>query len=144
MRETPPLRLLAQDAQDLAVVAAAVQDAVGKVGDIQFEPKTKRLTFAFNRYRWEAEGKAGSRVRCALQLGGVMRVETRKLRRSPRDAVVELLTLAFEPGEEAPGGVVAMTFAGGGDLRAEVECLDAILADVSGAWPSATMPRHED
>ena len=65
-----PLRLLAQDADDLAVISAAVQDAVCKVGDIAFEPKARRLTIAFNRYRWEAGG--GERVRSGLQLGGVL------------------------------------------------------------------------
>ena len=53
----PPLRLLAQDADDLAVLSAAAQDAVAKVGDIVFEPKARRLTIAFNRYRWESTAR---------------------------------------------------------------------------------------
>ena len=56
MSETKPLRLLAQDADDLDVISAAVQDAVLKIGDIDYEPKAKRLTVALNRYRWEAGG----------------------------------------------------------------------------------------
>jgi hypothetical protein len=135
------LRLLAEDAEDLAVISAALQDAVAKVGDIAFEPKVRRLTIAFNRYRWEAGGK--QRVRSALQLAGVMKVQTRKVRRERRDAVVELLALSFEPGE-APGGVLTLSFAGGGDLRAHVECVDAVLADVSQPWPTPRKPVHED
>ena len=38
------LRLLAEDAEDLAVISAALQDAVGLVGDIAFDAKTQRLT----------------------------------------------------------------------------------------------------
>ena len=64
--EPAPLRLLAEDPDDLAVVSAALQDAVAKVGDIVFEPRARRLTIVFNRYRWEA---GGQRVRSALQLG---------------------------------------------------------------------------
>ncbi|CAN7281862.1 DUF2948 family protein [Phenylobacterium sp. LjRoot225] len=134
-----PLRLLAQDADDLAVISAAMQDAVAKVGDIIFEPKARRLTVAFNRYRWET---GGERVRSALQLSGVLSLQTRKIRRTPADAVVEILAMTFEPGE-APGGVVTLTCAGGGDLRATVECVDAVLADVSQPWPTPRKPAHE-
>jgi hypothetical protein len=42
MTESAPLRLLAQDADDLAVISAALQDAVAKIGDINFEPKARR------------------------------------------------------------------------------------------------------
>ncbi|MES3027315.1 MAG: DUF2948 family protein [Pseudomonadota bacterium] len=140
MTETAGLRLLAEDAEDLAVIAAALQDAVGKIGDILYEPATRQLTLALNRYRWE--GKGGERVRSAIQLGSVLKVQARKLRRGAKDAVVELLNIAFEPGE-APGGAVVFTFAGGGDLRAEVECLDAVLADVSPPWPTPRTPKHE-
>jgi hypothetical protein len=141
MAEIAPLRLLAQDADDLAIISAALQDAVAKVGDISVEPKARRLTIAFNRYRWEAGGH--ERVRSGLQLGGVMKVEVRKIKRTPKDAVLELLALSFEPGE-APGGQVVFSFAGGGDLRASVECIEAVLADISPPWPTPRAPAHED
>jgi hypothetical protein len=140
MPDPMPLRLLAQDEDDLAVISAALQDAVLKVGDIQFEPKARRLTMACNRYRWEA-GK-GERVRSALQLGGVLKVEARKIRRDSPDAVLEVLALTFEP-DEAPGGVITLSCAGGGDLRATVECVEAILADLSQPWPTPRTPKHE-
>lgn len=138
--EAPRLRLLAQDADDLTVIAAALQDAVGKIGDIAYDPKARRLTLGFNRYRWEGPG--GERVRSGLQIGSVLKVQTRNLRRTAKAAVVELLTVSFEAGE-APGGVLTLTFAGGGDLRATVECVDAILADVSAPWPTPRTPTHE-
>lgn len=141
MAEPAPLRLLAEDAEDLAVISAALQDAVAKIGDIAFDARARRLTLALNRYRWEAGGKARERVRTGLQLGGVLGVKSRKLRRDAKGAVVELLSLTFEPGE-APGGAVVFTFAGGGDLRAEVECLDLILADVSDPWSTPRTPGH--
>jgi hypothetical protein len=49
--------------------------------------------------------------------------------------------LGFEAGEP-PGGQVLMRFSHGGDLAAEVECIDAVLADVSEAWPAARAPDH--
>lgn len=140
MAEFVPLRLLAQDPEDLAIISAAIQDAVAKVGEIQFEPKARRLTIAFNRYRWEAGG--GERVRSGVQLGGVLNVQTRKIRRGAPQAVLDLLALTFEPGE-APGGTITLSFAGGGDLRATVECVEAVLADVSEPWPTPRSPAHD-
>ena len=143
MAAPQPLRLLARDADDLAVISAALQDAVTKIGDIQWEPGAKRLTLAFNRFRWEAEAGAGERVRAGLQLGGVLGVKARHLRQGARDAVVELLALTFEPGE-APGGLITFAFAAGGDLAATVECIDAALADLSAPWPTPRKPGHEE
>jgi hypothetical protein len=136
---TKALRLLAEDEEDLAVISAALQDAVAKVGDIHYEASARRLTIAANRYRWEA---AGERVRTALQLGDVLSVKTRKVRREARDAVIEILAVVFEP-SEPPGGAITIALAGGGELRCEVECIDAVLADVSAPWPTRKTPAHE-
>lgn len=140
MTQATALKLLAEDAEDLKVIAAALQDAVGKIGDISYEPAARRLTLGLNRYRWE--GRGGERVRAAVQVGSVLKVQARRLRRNAKDAVLELLNVAFEPGE-APSGAVVFTFAGGGDLRAEVECLDVILADLSAPWSTPRTPKHE-
>jgi hypothetical protein len=143
MAKHDPLRLLAQDEDDLAIISAAVQDAVGQVGDILWDAKGRRLTLTLNRFRWEAPGVLlGERVRAGLQFGSVLTVRARNLRREPKDAVVELLALSFEPGEP-PGGVVRLAFAGGGDLALEVECVDAALADISTPWPTPRTPAHE-
>ena len=138
-----PLRLLAQDTEDVQVLSAALQDAVAKVGDINYEPHAKSLTIALNRFRWERRGPIGAeRVRAALQLGSVLAVRARRIKREPRDAVLELLSLEFTTGD-APGGAVLLRFAGGADLEAQVECLDVVLADLSTPWPTRRAPRHE-
>ena len=135
------LRLLAEDAEDLEIIAAALQDAVGKIGDIRYDAATRQVTLVLNRFRWESDTHMAERVRTGLQFGGVLNVQARKLRRDAPEAVLELLTIEFEPGE-APGGVVQLSFAGGGDLRLEVECVDAALADVSAPWPAKGTPAH--
>jgi hypothetical protein len=137
----PTLKLLAQDAEDLKVVSAALQDAVGKVGDIVWEARKRQLTVAVNRFRWELGGKK-ERIRAAVQVGGVLGVKARKIRRDAKRAVIELLAVTFEPGD-APGGAVVFEFAGGADLRCEVECLDVVMADVSRPWPAVAEPRHD-
>ncbi|MBO9558683.1 MAG: DUF2948 family protein [Caulobacter sp.] len=145
MTDAPPLKLLAQDAADLAVISAALQDAVAKIGDIRWDASARTLTLACNRFRWEggSQKRGGERIRSALQLGDVSGVQARKLRRDAKNAVVELLSVTFEPAE-APGGAVLLTFAGGGDLKVSVDCLDVILADVSGPWSTPRRPGHAE
>jgi hypothetical protein len=131
--EFRPLRLLAEDADDLAIIAAALQEAEARIGDIEWDPTGRRLTLALNRLRRESAEDTSQRVRAGVQLGGVLGVKTRRLDRADKDAVVQLLTVTFEEGE-APGGVITFAFADGGDLAATVECIDAALADVSEPW----------
>ena len=47
------LRLRARDADDLAVIAACVQDALVPVVDMAFLPTEKRFVLALNRFRWD-------------------------------------------------------------------------------------------
>jgi Protein of unknown function (DUF2948) len=143
MTKHEPLRLLAEDEDDLAVISAALQDAVAKVGDIEWDAKGRRFTLGLNRYLWETPGGLlGNRIRAGLQFGSVLSVKSRNLRREASDAVVELLAVSFEPGE-APGGAIRLAFAGGGDLELTVECVDAALADISAPWPTPSTPAHE-
>ncbi len=145
MAENKPLRLLAQDADDLGVLSAALQDAVAKIGDIRWDAQSRTLTIACNRFRWEeAKAKKGERVRSALQFGDVAGVQARNLRRDAKGAVVSLMSIGFEPAEEAPAGIVVLTFAGGGDMRVSVDCLDVALADVSDPWATSRTPGHAD
>lgn len=134
-----PLRLLAEDADDLQIISAALQDAILRPVDIVWEKAARTLTIAFSRFCWEC---GETRVMSAMQFGDVLAVKSRRLPRSP-DASLELLALDFIP-TEAPGGKVILMFAGGGDLRIDVECLDAVVTDISDRWPARIAPTHLD
>lgn len=137
-----PLRLIAESEDDLPVISAALQDAAGQLGDFVYEPRARRFTIALNRFRWEAaKDRRGERVRAALQVSSVLEASSQRLKQGESDAVVSLLALTFEPGE-APGGVLLLTFSGGGALRLSVECVDVTLADVSAPWAAVRRPDH--
>lgn len=134
-----PLRLLAEDADDLQIISAALQDAILRPVDIVWAREARTVTIALSRFCWEC---GGTRVMAAMQFGDVEAVKSRRLPRGPESAL-ELLAIDFIPGE-APGGRVILMFAGGGDLRIDVECLDAVVTDLSERWPARIAPTHLD
>jgi len=143
MAQYKAMKLLAQGPEDLEVLSAALQDAAGLLGDFRYEPKARQFTLALNRYRWEGPQRGqGERVRAALQVGGVLNAQSKRIKQGADDAVVNLLSMGFEPGD-APGGVLVFTFSGGGELRLDVECIDMVFADTSEPWRAAARPAHD-
>lgn len=142
--KSAPLRLLAADADDLQVMSAALQDAVAKVADLSFEAAARRFTLLANRFRWEKGRGAPERVRAALQFGHVDAVRSKGVALGDPEAVVALLALVFErsAAPEDPSGVIRLHLAGGGEIVLDVECIDAVLSDVSEPWAARRAPRH--
>lgn len=139
------LKLMAEDAADLDIIAAAVQDALVRAGDLRHDPKSRRFTAMINRFRWEKAGAHGpyERVRAALSFEGVLSVRSRRVRRDAPDALAAVLSVKFTPATEPPGGTISILLAGGGEIALEVECLDAILIDTGPVWPTPRRPEHE-
>lgn len=137
--------LAAEDAEDLQVISAKLQDAVARVGDLVWLPKARRFAALLNRFKWESKRKSDNlRVRSGLYFNGVLSAKSHKIMRGDPDAVLSLLAITFKAkGAEDPGGTVEMIFAGGGTIQLEVEALDAGLSDVSGAWAALGRPEHE-
>ena len=139
------LRLMAADAADLDVFSACLQDAVAKLGDFAFLPDERRFAFVANRFVWECAGMRGigpfARVRAGIHFDDVKSAQFQHLRNDAKDAVVELLSLRFEPDGEG-GGVIALDFAGGGAIRLSVESINAYLSDISEPWRTRAKPSH--
>ncbi len=137
--------LAAQDVEDLEVISARLQDAVARMGDLVYLPKQRRFAALFNRFKWESGKRGNLRVRSGLHFDGVLAARSQKLKRGAPDAVVELLAIRFTSNApDDPAGTVELVFAGGGTIMLDVECLDAGLADVSGAWAARGRPVHEE
>jgi hypothetical protein len=140
------LVLAAADAEDLEAISARLQDAVAKVKDLVFLPKSRRFAALFNRFKWEtADAQMGTRVRAGLHLDGVISAKSCRLKTDEPEAVASLLTIRFQPRSDAedPGGTIEFIFSGGGTLRLEVECISAELSDISGEWAALGRPVHE-
>ncbi len=138
------LKLLAEDAADLEIIAAAAQDALVRMGEVNFDQKARRFTAMINRFRWETADGEGpyERVRAALAFESVLGVKSRRVRRDAADALASILSVDFVPAEEPPGGEVRVTLAGGGEIALDVECLDALLMDLGPTWNTPRRPDH--
>lgn len=145
-----PLALRAETPEDLAVIAALVQDAVLPITEIAWEPKARRFSLLLNRFRWEDRAAAEAarrpyeRVQSVLTVSDVLRVASTGVDRADRDLVLSLLDLAWAPGEDG-AGELTMTLAGDGAIALKVECLALDLRDVTRPYRavSGKAPAHE-
>jgi hypothetical protein len=140
------LKLVAMDADDLQIISAQMQDAVLTVGNISYLPRQQKVSIVANRFDWEdAEMRNVPPYRrrlTGLQFARVRSLKSRKINQDSKDAVLMLLSIGFEP-REAPEGDIVLSFAGGGDLRLEVECIEAKLEDLGPQWETAKKPAHD-
>ena len=146
MPEDKPLRLIAEDATDLKIISAAVQDSVLKAGNLKFDRRARRFTVELNRFEWEdLKSKRGPkmRVRALLAIDGVLGVKTRAVTKADPDLVMSLLSLSFAADETPPGGTLTLLFAGDGELAISVETIDVTLLDSAYEWGTRHLPDHE-
>ena len=138
------LKLLAEDAEGLAIIAAAAQDGLVKPQDIRFDARSRTFGLEINRFQWERAGKRMPyfRSRAVLAFAGVQGVRTRGVTKDI-DAVYSLMDISFEPGAEPPGGVVKLFFSGDAQVELTAECVDVTLADIGPAWPTRRRPDHD-
>ena len=141
-----PVKFVALDQDDLAVVSTHLQDAEVKVADVHWRPQEKRLVLGLDRFDWAAAtGPQPELRRCrsALRFERVLACKCKHVNPAGKDAVLNLLAVEFTE-SDAPAGVVTLHFAGGATLRVEVECLEAELADLGPAWTATVWPAHAD
>ena len=139
------LKLVALDSEDLAVVSAHTQDSVFKVADLSWSPRDHQFSIAANRFVWEeatGKRKGFERRRAALVFKRVLAVRSVGINQKKTDEVLSLLAIRFEQKGEGPEGSIEVDLAGGATIALDVECIEVQLADIGGAWETASKPRH--
>lgn len=143
------LKLLALDADDLAVISAHVQDAVLQVADMAYLPADRRFVAIANRFDWaacvgvEGDKPALERRRTALRFERVLGAQLQGIDLKANRQVLELLAIQFDE-QDAPGGFVTFVFAGDAAIRLKVECIEAEMRDLGAAWAASSQPAHPD
>jgi hypothetical protein len=133
MMATTQLKLMALDADDLAVISAHVQDARVRTSEIIWRQGEKRLVIGMRRLDWEQTlcGETTQRrLIAALRFDRVLSCKSRHIDLEAQDAVLDLVGIEFHEGE-APSGSALLVFAQGGALRLDVECLECELTDLA-------------
>ena len=158
MADTQDLKLIALDAEDLAVISAQLQDAVLRVGDLRFEKAHRRFALLANRFNWmkalKSEDGAGGerpaantgyeRRQCALRFERVRGVQTQNIDRGDTRRVLSLLAISFKSaGDDSPDGQVTLMFSAGAAIRLDVEVIECELRDLGGAWATKARPQHQ-
>lgn len=154
-----PLKLRTEDAEDLDIISACLQDAIVPLGDMEYLPQEKRFLLIASRFRWETcaetaemptgapgapAGDAGfaagdrvyERVNCAVAFEGVETVRRRGMDPRDRSRMLELL------GMRVDATAVTLEFAGHAALRLEGARITCRLGDLGDPWPAQSRPRH--
>jgi hypothetical protein len=134
------LKLRAEDAEDLGILSAILQDALVAVSEIAWLAEEKHFVLVANRFRWEppVEGPRRNFERrlCGLRVADVQAVQRRGFNPREGDRLLVLLALRAEP------GVLYLDFAGGSSIRLEVGRILCHLEDFGEPWPTKWRPRH--
>ncbi|MFM9939664.1 MAG: DUF2948 family protein [Hyphomicrobiaceae bacterium] len=145
------LKLIALDAEDLAVLSAHVQDAVLKVADMTFQPQAKRFVGLVRRFDWTAPPAQGTakaqplRRQTALRFERVLAARHQGIDLKARAEVLSLLAIQFAAkAPDDPAGTVTLVFAGGGAIQLDVECIEAELRDLGPMWRAKSRPQHPE
>jgi hypothetical protein len=153
---TPPLKIIARDAEDLAVVSACLQDALIPLNEMRYLPQERRFIMVANRFRWERAARSSQEIppakdapfdsdddfgnlqrsNAGICIDRVLSVRSRNVDRSRRDDFLSLLSVQLD------GNKLSFLFAGGGTIQVEVEALSLYLSDLGKAWPTPWQPDH--
>jgi Protein of unknown function (DUF2948) len=141
------LKLRAEDADDLAVISACLQDALVAVRDLAFVPQDQTFLLVANRFRWEcglhqALGEAGhQRTLCGVTFEAVEGVSYFGFRRSEDDRILSLL--AILPGRDGARDAIQLEFSGGAAIRLAVARTVCRAQDLGEPWPTQWQPCHD-
>ena len=130
------LKLIALDADDLAVISTHVQAALVQASDIIWRQGEKRLVVGMSRLDWEQtlDGETEPRrLVSALRFDRVLACKSRDIDLAASETVLDLVGIEFHPQDgrnEEPGGSALLLFAQGGAIRLDVECLECELTDL--------------
>ncbi|MBI5263531.1 MAG: DUF2948 family protein [Bradyrhizobium sp.] len=126
------LKLIALDADDLAVVSTHVQDAHVRTADIIWRQGERRLVVGMSRLDWDQtlEGETEPRrLISALRFDRVLACKSRNIDLHAPDDMLELIGIEFHS-SDPPGGTALLLFGEGGAIRLDVECLECELTDL--------------
>jgi hypothetical protein len=138
------LRLRAEDAEDLAILAAILQDARAPIAEMAFDRQARRFMVVFLRYMRECQSDPCDcdglcEIASAVVFDEIEEVRHRGLDTSDHTRPLTLLTIATQPGREHLIAI-DLVFAGGATIRLLSNRIRCRLEDHGEPRPCATPP----
>ena len=152
--DSPKLRLLAHDGDDVAVLSALLQDAIIPGADMSFDHKLNEFVIVANRFCWELEPSVEikssdgkpiyERRLCGIRIARVRSVQHHNWPEVRQYGLFNLLALGLmDMAEHAKdGSVLQFEFSGGSSLRLNLDDVDIVLADLDVGHPTSLQPAH--
>lgn len=165
-----PLKLSARDLDDMAVMAAMLQDAVVRPAEMTYLARDKRFVMVISRFRWEdpevksdelgaeppeskADGQtdgeedarfedSGPRPLYERVNAGLCFEYVRRVRTQKLDLRDKEQVLSLLTVEVRPR-TITLVFSGDALVRLEVDAIACFLEDLGEPWPTPWVPLHE-
>lgn len=139
-----PLRMIAEDNDDLQVIAACLQDALIPLSGMEYDEEKGIFSLVANRFCWEChpetlEGNSYyARVSAGLSFHQVTEIKKKDLNLQNRNELVNLLTI--HDGEE---NSIHLIFSGGSEIRLKVDKIACHFKDMDEPYHTCNRPSHE-
>lgn len=144
MKTYTPLRMLAEDTDDLQIIAACLQDALVPLSGMDYDKEMGCFHLIANRFCWECEPELldgnpyYARVTAGLAFHHVQDVQRKDLNLLNKDEHINLLTI--HDGEDE---YIYLVFSGGSEIKLKVEKLCCHLKDMEEPYPTTCKPCHD-
>jgi hypothetical protein len=133
-------KLIAFDEADLAVLSAHLQDACVSASDMAYLPHAKRFALVAKRFCREGGRDMSEKRHTGMHFERVTNVRSHGVKLGTEEKL-QLLALLFHADAE-PSGTVQLLFAGGSEVRLQVECLEAFMSDLDEGGLIEPCPHH--
>lgn len=139
-----PLRMIAEDEDDLQVIAACLQDALVPLSGMEYDQGAKQFHLVANRFCWECAPEVVerdsfyTRVPVGLAFHHVTEIKTKDLDLQNKNELVNLLTI-----HDQNKNCIHLIFSGGTEIRLTVDKISCHLKDVDEPYPTPNKPSHE-
>ncbi len=150
------LRLRAEDAEDVAILSAQLQDAILPVADVAYLADRHEFVMVVNRFMWHVglvpraangDGRDNGqdrnddrpvylRTNCGVCIKHVRTVQLRGIDLRERSRILNLLAMQLD------GNHIDLHFSGDGRIRLTVDRVNCRMQDLDEPWPTRHRPCH--
>lgn len=141
-----PLKLKAEDPQDLSIISTFLQDALVPFIGMKYDPSSRQFVMVTHRFRWEENPVIQKgisfyeRIQSLLHIHHVTEIKTLGIKdpHNPNQTL-NLLSITHQNAH------IVLTFSGGMHVQLNVEKISAHMGDDDTvSWPTSLKPHHPD